>query len=278
MTASFAALARTSATASLALCVALSSALRPAAAALPVAQKTILTRFLTSLQHQQYDVAFALLSKPEKSYFASAANYASAYTADRVKIDSFQILGSTVAGGITVAIVAEKFEFFEPKRQAVAIVSAKVPYGIVNVGGALGIKDPYHPWRAIAPENWSVTTSGVTATVRKIAFFTGRVELTIAFDNRSESTVTLLPYGRSVVRDQSGAVHQPIETKLQGLTDAELYKGVLLQSGARYTGTMTFFTANRFAPTSLSVTLAPMLADGADAPFNLELPTYVLPK
>ena len=76
------------------------------------------------------------------------------------------------------------------------------------------------------------------------------------------------------MRDDAGNVHQPIETKLAGLTDAELYKGVLLAPGAQYTGAMTFFTSDRFTPRSLSATLAPLLTDGADAPFELDLPDF----
>ena len=175
---------------------------------------------------------------------------------------------------MTVAIVSEKLEFFSYKAQRPGSLTAKVPYGIVSTGGTLGIKDPYHPWLAIVPKDWSATASGVSVTVRKISFFTGQLELVLAFENRGDATVTVLPYGRTIVRDETGKVHQPIETKLPGLTDSELYTGVRLVPNAQYVGTMTFFTPDRFTPSTLAATVAPFLLDGADAPFNLELPPY----
>ena len=250
----------------------------PVRAALPAEKRILLTRFLNALQAKKFDVAYALLSKPERTYFGSANNYASSYAADRIKIDSYQIVGSKVVSGDTIAVVSEKLEFFSHKAQRPGSLVAKIRYGIVSTGGVLGIKDPYHPWFAFDPENWSATANGVTATVRKVSFFTGQAEFVITFENRSDTTVTALPYGRTVIRDDSGKVHQPIETNIPALTDRELYAGVRIAPGAEYTGTMTFLTANRFTPASLSATISPFLADGADAPFALELPTFTLPK
>jgi hypothetical protein len=89
--------------------------------------------------------------------------------------------------------------------------------------------------------------------------------------------VTILPYGRSVLRDDKGNPYRLIETKLPSLTDRNLRLGLLLASGAEYTGALTFFTPDRFAPASLSLTIAPMLRDGADAPFEVQLPSIPIP-
>lgn len=266
---------RIAAAALLAACVAFVPA-RPVGAALPADKKAILTRFLNALQTQNYGAAFALLSKPEQKYFGNADNYASAYTVDRVKIDSYKILASRPDPRVTVAIVQEKVEFFSHKVQGTGSLSAKVPYGIVSTGGTLGIKDPYHPWFAFAPKDWSATQDGVSVVVRKVSFYTGQVELVLSFENRSDKVITVLPYGKTVVRDNGGIVHQPVETKLASLTDPQLYTGVRLAQGAAYTGTMTFFTPNRFTPSTLSATVAPILADGADAPFAIELPPFTI--
>jgi hypothetical protein len=249
-----------------------------ARAAIPPAQRSILTRFLRALHAQNYPAAYALLSKPERSYFGSASNYASSYLADRIKLDSYRLVATTQTAQGTIAIVSERLEVFSPRLQTSGSVTSKFAYGIVTVGGELGIKDPYHPWRALVPANWSTTASGVTVIVRKLSFYTGRIELLLTFQNRSDVTVTLLPYGRSVVRDSEGGVHHPIETKLAGLTDAELYKGVRLAPGSQFTGAMTFFTSDRFMPAALSATIAPLLADGADDPFALELPDFPIPR
>jgi len=249
----------------------------PARAALPAAKRAVLARYLDALRAGKYDAAFALLSAQEKKYFVTPANYASIFTADRFKLDSYTILSSTDAAGATVAIVAEHVAFFDHAHQAQGTLDAKVPYGIIADHGGFTIKDPYHPWRAIVPNGWTASSGGLSVTVRKVSFFTGHVELLMTFENRGDATYTLLPYGRTVLRDDAGHVHDPIATKVASLTDKTLYTGLRLAPSARYTGAMTFFTPDRFAPKSLSATLAPILADGADAPFDLELPAYNIP-
>ncbi len=257
----------------IALCaLALASSMGPARAALPPAKRAVLAHYLDALAAGKYQAAFALLSTREQHYFSTAANFGSIFTADRLKIESYKIVGSTNAGNDTVAIVSQRVEFFDHAHQALAAATAKVPYGIVPDRGGFAIKDPYHPWRAFAPNGWTASANGLNVTVRKISFFTGRVELLLSFENRGDATVSILPYGRTVVRDDAGHAHAPIATKLAALTDKTLYTGLRLAPSGRYTGAMTFFTPDRFTPKTLAATLAPILADGADAPFEIELP------
>jgi hypothetical protein len=84
--------------------------------------------------------------------------------------------------------------------------------------------------------------------------------------------VTLLPYGRSILHDDEGRAYHLIETKLPGLTDRNLRLGLRLPGDAQYTGSLTFATPDRFVPKSLTLTLSPQLRDGADAPFEVDLP------
>jgi hypothetical protein len=79
------------------------------------------------------------------------------------------------------------------------------------------------------------------------------------------------------LRDGSGKTYPTIASRLPGLTDKTLYTGLILAPGAQYTGLMTFLTPDRFTPTTLNITFAPALADGADAPFSIPLPTYTVP-
>ena len=246
----------------------------PARAALPAPKRAALARYLDALRAGNYAAAFASLSSQEKRYFLTSANFASIFVADRFKVQSYKIIGSTDQAGATVALVAEHVTFFDHAHQTPGALDAKVPYGIIGEHGGYTIKDPYHPWRALAPGDWSAANAGVRVMVRKISFFTGRVELVMTFENRGDATVTVLPYGRSVLRDDASRVHNPIETKIASLTDKTLYMGLRLAPNARYTGAMTFFTADRFTPKTLSGTIAPVLADGADAPFELELPAF----
>lgn len=245
----------------------------PAFAALGVSERAVLVRYLDALEHGQYAAAFAQLSPAERRYFGSAKNFASGFLADRLTLGSYKIVASTtVPKAGVVALVLERVRFFDHAHQAFGTVKANVQYGIVPNAKGVAIKDPYHPWRVVAPANWSFTARDVRATVRKISFFTGRVELVTTFANLGNDAVTILPYGRSLARDENAKSYAPIATKLPGLTDKTLFEGLRLPGSGQYTGTMSFLTPDRFAPRRLSVTFAPVLTDGADAPFELVLP------
>jgi hypothetical protein len=242
----------------------------PSSASLSHAQRTVLGSYLAALERARYDAAFSLLDAGERHYFGTAQNYASSYVADRFVLVSYRILGSESTSAGTVAIVSERVRFRDHARDATASATVEVPYGIVSAPHAAeAIHDPGHPWRAEATIGVTAESGGLRATVRKVSFFTGRVEFVVTFENRGAETVTLLPYGRSVLRDGAGTVYRPIATRASGLTDAELYIGLRLPRSARYTGFITFATPERFTPRSLQLTLAPALADGGSAPFEL---------
>ena len=236
-------------------------------------QRDILDRYITALGSGNYPAAFALLSSDEQRYFATADNFASVFRADHFKIGRYKVLRTSSAGarGVLV-VVSENIEFFDYAHQSPATATARVDYGLLNESGSVKIKDPYHPWRVVVPNNASADVNKLRVTVRKISFFTGRVEFIVNFANYGDETVTLLPYGRSVLKDQSSAPYHLIATKLESLTDKNLYLGLRLAGSGQYTGALTFFTPDRFRPKSLSLTLAPQLRDGADAPFSVDLP------
>lgn len=241
-------------------------------------ERAALVAYLTALQHGDYSSAFARLSDDERRYFRSARNLAAVFAADRLVLESFTVVGSsgpTAAGSL--AIVRERFRFFDHAHQRPSAIAANVRYGIVAGPRGPSVKDPFHPWYAFAPPGISTTANGVTVSLRKIAFYTGRVEVLATFANRGDKTVTILPYGRSVVRDDREGAHAPIRSKLPGLTDSALFEGLRLPPSAEYTGAMTFFTADRFTPKRLLVTFAPALVDGADAPFEFKLPEIAIP-
>jgi hypothetical protein len=247
-----------------------------AGAALAAAQRTALQHYISALASGHYDVAFAMLSPDERRYFRSSANFASIFAADRFKIDSFRIVGSKSDKLGTVALVSEVVEFFDHARQTPGRVTAKVLYGILRGPSGFVIKDPLHPWRALAPSGVTATANDVRITVRKLSFYTGRLEIVTTFANFGDATVTLLPYGRTVLRDQNGKTYPLIASRVASLTDKTLYTGLRLPGSAQYTGFLTFLTPDRFQPKTLSLTIAPALTDGADAPFEIPLPTLTL--
>jgi hypothetical protein len=246
-------------------------------AALDGAQRSILTRYLSALVAGRYDTAFALLSPKDRQYFRTSANYASVFAADRLKIANFKIVASKSDTLGSVALVVERVAFYDQRRQSPGSATAKVAYGIVRAPNGFAIKDPFHPWRAFTPNGMDGSANGIRVVVRKLSFFTARLEMVVTFANAGNTSVTLLPYGRTVLRDDSGKTYPTIASRLPGLTDKTLYTGLILPPGAQYTGLMTFLTPDRFTPVSLNITFAPALADGGDAPFSIPLRPYTVP-
>ena len=219
-----------------------------------------------------------MLSASERRYFLTAQNFGSVFAADKLTIGKYQVLRVEPAGSLgVVAVVSEKISFIDHGHQVTATATARVAYGLVNEGGAVRVKDPYKPWKAFVPADAAAEVEKLRVIVRKVSFFTGRVEMLITFINRGEGEVTLLPYGRSVLRDDAGKPYRLVDTKLSGLTDRNLRLGLPLASSAEYTGALTFFTPDRFTPRSLSLTIAPNLRDGDDAPFEVPLPAIAVP-
>ena len=249
----------------------------PAVAPLPASDREVLSRYLGAIERGDYARAFALLTGQERRYFGNAANFASIFAADSFKIEKFSVLAHRdVPPKSMVVIVSEEFEFFDHARQVPGSATGRVMYGLIDEGGMIRVKDPYHPWRAVAPPNATVTENKLRISVRKLSFFTSRLELVVNFANLGDETVTLLPYGRSVLRDDRGRVYHLIETKLPALTDRQLRLGLRLPPVGQYTGTLTFLTPDRFTPKALSLTIAPSLRDGADQPFSVDVPPIAL--
>jgi hypothetical protein len=241
------------------------------------AAKRALSAYVSALRDRRYADAYRLLLPSERTYFRTPGNFASIFTADGLRIDSFQIIGSRDGGSLGVlGLVSEKVRFFDHAHQAPGSATATVPYGLVRAGGAWEIKDPFHPWKAYRVSGDDATASGLRVSLRKASYFAGRIEVVMTFANLGEGFVTLLPYGRSVLRGDGVAYH-PIATKVPALTDRRLYLGLRLASSAQYTGTLNFAVPASASPTRLELTIAPSLRDGADAPFEVVLPPIVVP-
>jgi hypothetical protein len=233
----------------------------------------VLSDYVSALQHERFTDAFRLLSDQERSYFRSATNLASIFKADDLKIRSFHIVGSRDAGSLgVVGLVSENISFLDQAHQAQGTATVTVPYGLIPIGNSYRVKDPFHPWKALRTTNVETTANGLRATVRKVSLFAGRVEVVITFANVGDGFVTLLPYGRSILRDENGEVYHPIASKSSALTDKQLYLGLRLASSARYTGAISFTMPAPRALHRLTLTIAPSLRDGGDAPFALDFP------
>ena len=171
----------------------------------------------------------------------------------------------------------ESIRLADPARDVPATASVTVPYGVIGSGAGARIKDLGRPWRALATAA-SASANGLRVTVKKVSFYEHEVALVVTFANVGDGFITILPYGRSVLRAGDGAIYRPIADAGGVHTDRRLFLGVRLAADAQVTGVLSFATprlddrARRF-----TLTVGPNLRDGADAPFALDVPDLAVP-
>jgi hypothetical protein len=233
------------------------------------AQTGVVRRYVDALRGARYDDAFALLTDDERSYFGSAASFKSVFEADGFVLKSASVAGARGDDRGRVYFVRERIGFVDHADDARHEIEAIVPIGILPEHGALHVKDPGKPYRAFASAS-TIDASGLRATVKKVDFFPDRIDVVITFTNVGDNFVTLLPYGKSVLRDDRGGVYRILATKNWNVTDKRLYEGIRLAPNSRYTGSLAFSAARLGDVKRIwSLTLAPALREGADEPFEL---------
>ncbi len=231
-----------------------------------------LEHFLEALEAGRWDDAYALLNADAKRYYRSAKNFQSIYAADRFALRAYKLLGMRVDRSGRVYFVRETANYLDHAHDAMLSISANVPVGVLAESGGLRIKDPGHPQRASVPEA-TVTSAGVRVTVKKVSYYPRRVEIVLTVANLADGDVTILPYGKSILRDDAGHVYRLIETRDWALTDKAFFEGVRLPAQGQHTGFLSFETPQfDDAHRTFTLTLAPLLRDGADAPASIDIP------
>ncbi len=214
-----------------------------------------------------------MLNPAARAYYRRADNFRSVYVADGYRIGRFALLGvrrSRHAG--SVYFVRETAQYHDWAHETELRVTATVPLGVVLVSGTWRIKDPGHPWRALATDA-STRVDGLRVSVKKVSFFARRIETIVTFANLGDRYVTLLPYGKSILRDDVGTPYRIIETRDWALTDKQLFEGLRLAPDAQYTGMLAFACERPLGdgPRVFTLTVAPLMDDGADQPYTIEV-------
>ncbi len=233
------------------------------------AQTAIVKKYVDAQRAGRFDVAFALLTDAERTYYGDAASYRSVFEADGYALRSASILGARGDDRGRVYFVRERVAYVDHATDAQREIDATVPLGVLPEHGTIHIKDPGKPYRAFATAS-TADVSGLRVTVKKVEFYPDRIDVVVTFANMGEGFVTLLPYGKSVLRDDRGGVYRILATKNWTVTDKPLFQGVPLAPNSQYTGSLAF-TAPRLGGVkrSWSLTVAPALREGGDEPFDI---------
>ncbi len=252
----------------------------PAAHVGPVphnAQTALIEKYVAAQRAARYDIAYGLLVDSERKYFGDPQSYRSVYDADGIALESARLIGADGNDNGRVYFVRERIAFVDHATDARRELEATVLLGVVREHGVLHVKDPGKPYRAFATAS-TVDASGLRVTVKKVEFFPDRIDMIVTFANVGDNFVTVLPYDKSVLRDDQGGVYRILALKDWSITDKRLFEGIPLAPNAQYTGWLAF-SATRLdgQKRAWSLTVAPALRDGAEAPFDVTIPVVPQP-
>jgi hypothetical protein len=236
------------------------------------AQTAAIKKYVDALKGGRYDAAFALLTDDERKYYGDAAAYRSVFDADGIVLERAALAGARGDDRGRVYFVRERIAYVDHATDKRREVDATVPLGVLPEHGALHVKDPGKPYRAFASKS-AADASGLRVTVKKVDFYPDRIDVVVTFANLGDNFVTLLPYGKSVLRDDRGGVYRILATKDWTITDKPLFEGVRLAPNAQYTGSLAF-SAPRLGDVkrTWSLSLSPALREGGDEPFDVTVP------
>lgn len=234
------------------------------------AQTAAVQRYVDALRAKRFDRAFALLTDEERAYFGDAASYRSVFAADGYALETARVVGARGDDRGRVYFVAERLSFVDHASDKRRTLDATVPLGVLAEHGALHVKDPGKPYRAFASAS-TADASGLRLTVKKVDFYPDRIDVVVTFANTGSNFVTVLPYGKSVLRDDRDGVYRIFSSKDWTITDRRLFEGARLAPNTQYTGSLAFSTDAKFgdAKRSWSLTIAPALREEGDAPFDV---------
>ena len=224
-----------------------------------------------------YRAAYGMLSRGAQRYFGTTQNYVSVWKAERFSAADFHAVSSMPVRNAQIVAIRETIRYYNHGQGREMRGKLVMRYAVVKESNGYRIADDGHPYRSVTPQS-ALNRGGVKLTVAELAFFPRRIEVAVTFENDSSSFVTFLPYGRSVLRDESH-VYQPLITRNWLLTDRQLFLGLRLAPNARYTGQIDFLTTGRLDDRArrFTLTVAPALRQGADQPEEFTLPAIAVP-
>lgn len=257
----------------------LAFALPPCAAAAPSSPAVdVALAYARAVGTGDYNRAYGLLTSGMQRYFGNVSNYASVFKAERFAATDPKALRVERSGNDTIVVLREQITYLNHGTQSQGHGRLGLRYAIVREGDAFRVDDRGHPYKSYVPSGAAVDRNGVKIIVRELAFYPRRIELALTFENDGNAFMTFLPYGRTILRDQTN-IYRPLDTRNWLLTDRQLFLGLRLAPDARYTGQIDFLTPGRLDDRARTyvLTVAPALSEGADQPMEFVLPPIAVP-
>jgi len=235
------------------------------------AQTALVRRYVDALAGARYADAYALLDPGARAYYRNAQNFAGTFTADAFAVASYALIGTRGDARFRLYFARERIRVRDPARDAIGSATLTVPYGVIGSGAGARIKDLGRPWRAFASPAATVQ-NGLRVRVNKVAFYARSIVVVVTLANVGAGYITVLPYGRCVLRDNEGHVYRPIISGDFRQTDRRLFLGVHLAADEQITGALSFATprlpdrVRRF-----TLTVGPNVREDGTAPFSVDI-------
>jgi len=227
--------------------------------------------YLRALARKDYVCAYRRLTQSERAYFGNAANLASVFESDRYRLQHYTLGASIGNDRRCIVLVRERFSLRDYAHDRVVTLEGTIPYGVVRTAGRYSVKDAGHPRKAI-PTDVSSKERGAAVAVRKISFFPKYVQLVLTFTNMGDGFLTVMPYRKSVLKDDAGVVYRIMEAKDWRITDKQLFLGLRIASNAQYTGFINFQLPPGSLADRLHLEIAPLVRERDALPFSISLP------
>jgi hypothetical protein len=225
--------------------------------------------FVAASARGDFDAAFAMLTAEQQRYFGNARNLASNSHASGFVIHSYKVIGQLSHGAIVEAMVEQHASFVEIANGKTIAGVVREPYFALRENGAWRVKELYQPWKSYAP-NVSGSAQGIEVVVKRIEFYDKRLRLDCTVRNTGSVGVQVLPLAKTTLDDGSGAKIAAMNDASFPLNDMGFFEGMHLQPGHEAAGFINFPIAQKTdADQTLSVTLTPAIADGAEQTFSI---------
>jgi hypothetical protein len=225
--------------------------------------------YVAAVARGDFDTAFGLLTAEQQRYFGNAHNLASNAKATGFVIHSYKVIGQLSHGAIVEAMVEQHASFTDIASGKPIAGVVREPYFALSENGAWRVKELYQPWKSYAP-NASGSAQGVEVVVHRIEFYDTRLRFDCTIRNTGSVGVQVLPLAKTTLDDGSGAKIPAMNEATFPLNDMGFFEGTHLQPGRQTVGFINFPIAQKKdQDMTLSLSVAPAIADGAEQTFNI---------
>lgn len=265
--------------AAIAMTLAASSGVRADAGTIDPDALSAIRAYIGALTKPDASAAYALLTPAQRSYFGREANFASNISTTQYRVVSWSISSSRQRNGTLAEVdVLQTVSYLDVSTGESATSTIVEPYFALLTDGRWGVKELAQPWKSYAPRA-QAREAGFVAIVDRVEFYDHRVKVDCTLQNLGSAALQALPLLKSTMTVAGSAAVHALDTADYPLNDQEFFEGVRLYPKHQAVGYINFPLASRAdVAASITITIAPVIPDGASAPSAVTVGPISLPR